>query len=135
MNTGSLLVFANLFPPIAGRKVTPPSWLRRPGPPSQLRETPCHRAAPGLFDAIPSTHGMGKQEKEDRRRQVAYAVRYCNGTETRPACPFRDECLSWALEAQERVVAGGVEVTLAMILRYHKAKREAENAPGEAQAS
>jgi hypothetical protein len=69
--------------------------------------------------------------EHDRQRGVAYAARYCNGTLLRPACPFRDECLSWALEAKERVVAGGVEVTLAMITRYHKAKKEAGRAPAE----
>lgn len=99
--------------------------------PSQLRDAPCRLAAPGVFDIPPPPSkliSLTRMEKADRRRQIEYAKRYCNGTTTRAACGFRETCLRWALEARERGVAGGVEVTAAMIERHYKAKKEAERA-------
>lgn len=121
--------FRALFPPIRGRVVTPPGYMNWPGPPAQIRWTPCRHADPTLFDPLPSNISLpNRAARDDRARSIAYAARYCNGSLIRPACPFRDECLSWALEAKEKVVAGGVEVTGVMIKRYHKAKKEADRA-------
>lgn len=124
--SATVRLFHEVLVPVPGSGARPPGWLRRPAPPAQLRDAPC-RKRPDLFGPIPETGRIKRPpaEREEITYQITRARRLCNGVPGYDTpCPFQMQCLSWALQAKERVVAGGVVVTRTMIHGFEKSTQE-----------
>lgn len=124
--------FRNLFPDIDGHKNTPPAWIKKPGPPWQVRDAPCGRAPAGLFELDMRKLRRSPTEKMEHQYQIAKATRICNGAPGYDdPCPAREVCLLWALNVGSTGIFGGVVVTPKMI---EDRKKEVARAAQEASA-
>jgi WhiB family redox-sensing transcriptional regulator len=82
--------------PVARFAPPPPDVLVVPG--KWVHDAACARVDPELFYPPPSY-------------SAAYAKRICNGTDERPACPVRIQCLQYALDNNDQWgVYGGLTV-------------------------
>lgn len=124
-------------------------WMNRTPPPNTLRDAPCRRR-PDLFTPTPQHTRSPSPEaallavatrftrvRQREAQELAYryarAQRICNGAPGYDEpCPLRMECLRWAIQAKERIVAGGVVVTKTMIMGYHDDPEGGDRAAEEA---